>query len=219
MTTLTEDALRAAFATSTALTVGVEEEVMVLDPETLDLAPLAGELVATAGDPRVVRELPMAQVELVTAPARTVPEVIAELAEARAVVAAAARGRARLAAAGAHPFAAVEGVLHQDGPYAGMEAEYGVIARRQLVFALQVHVAVGDADRTFAVHDALRGLLPELAALAANAPLHGGRDTGLASVRPTICEQLPRQGVPPALGSVDEYARVLEWGARSGTLV
>jgi carboxylate-amine ligase len=117
-----------------------------------------------------------------------------------------------------HPFAATEGVLHQDGPYAGMEAEYGVIARRQLVFALQVHVAVGDAERTVAVHDALRGLLPELAALAANSPLHGGRDMGLHCVRATINEQLPRQGVPPALESVEGYARALEWGARSGAL-
>jgi carboxylate-amine ligase len=218
MSTVTADALRAAFTTPTPLTVGLEEELMVLHPETLDLVPLADELVAAAGDPRVVRELPVAQIELVTAPARTVPEAIAELADARRVAAAAATGRARLAGAGTHPFAAPEGVLHRDGPYAGMEDEYGTIARRQLVFAFQVHVAVGGAARTFAVHDALRSFLPELAALAANAPLHAGRDTGLASVRPTINEQLPRQGVPPALGGIDGYAQALDWGARSGAL-
>jgi carboxylate-amine ligase len=219
MSSPTADALRAVFAAPDPLTVGLEEEVMVLDPVSLDLAPVAAEVVAAAADPRVTRELPMAQLELVTAPARSVPAAIAELAEARRVAAAAAgRGRARLAAAGVHPFAAAEGALHADGPYAGMEAEYGLVARRQLVFALQVHVAVGDADRTFAVHDALRSFLPELAALAANAPLHGGRDTGLASVRPTISETLPRQGVPPALGGVEGYAEALQWGGRSGAL-
>ena len=64
--------------------------------------------------------------------------------------------------------------------------EYGDRARRQLVSGLHLHVSLGGADRTLAVYNALRSQLPELAALAANAPFHAGRDTGLASIRPTI---------------------------------
>jgi carboxylate-amine ligase len=58
------------------------------------------------------------------------------------------------------------------------------------------------------VYNALRAYLPLVAALAANAPLHDGRDTGLASVRPTISERLPRQGMPPAL-TWEGYAAAL----------
>jgi glutamate---cysteine ligase / carboxylate-amine ligase len=97
-------------------------------------------------------------------------------------------------------------------------AEYVDIARSQLVCALQVHVALGSADATLAVYNALRGHLPELAALAANAPFHAGRDTGLASVRPLICGLLPRQGVPPAIGSWASLADTLRWGAASGAV-
>jgi carboxylate-amine ligase len=57
-----------------------------------------------------------------------------------------------------------------------------------------------------------------LAALAANAPFHAGRDTGLASIRPTICDLLPRQGVPPAFASWDELAAELRWGEAAGAL-
>jgi carboxylate-amine ligase len=63
----------------------------------------------------------------------------------------------------------------------------------------------------------LRSYLPDIAALAANAPFLSGADTGLASVRPSIGLLLPRQGVPPALESWDEFADALEWGARAST--
>ena len=92
------------------------------------------------------------------------------------------------------------------------------MARRQLVLALQVHVAPGSAERALAVYNALRGYLPELAALAANAPFHAGRDTELASVRPQISSLLPRQGVPPPLPSWEAFADELRWGVASDAL-
>jgi carboxylate-amine ligase len=96
--------------------------------------------------------------------------------------------------------------------------EYGPAARRQLVCALQVHVAVGGSERTLAVYNGLREQLPLLAALAANAPVYQGRDSGLASVRPKIAELLPRQGVPPALTGWAELEHELHWGAAAGTV-
>jgi carboxylate-amine ligase len=95
--------------------------------------------------------------------------------------------------------------------------EYGPVAERQLVCAFQVHVSVAGADRALAVYNAARSYLPLLAALAANAPFYEGRDTGLASVRPKIGALLPRQGVPPAFSSWDEYAESLDWGASTQT--
>jgi len=197
--------LRDAFETDDPLTVGIEEEVMLLDPVTLDLAPVAQRI------PSAKLELPASQLELNTPPAATVGEAIAALAEGRREAAAAADGIARLGVAGVHPFAAPLGELNTDERYENLSARYGDVARAQLVCALQVHVAVGSAERSLAVYNALRGFLPELAALAANAPFHAGRDTGLASVRPLIGGLLPRQGVPPAFASWNDYADALAW--------
>jgi carboxylate-amine ligase len=215
----TAAALRAAFERPGPPTVGLEEELMVLDPATLDLVPRAAEVLgALDGDPRFKLELPAAQLEIVTPPAPDVATAAAVLAGARRALSAALPARARFAAAGVHPFAAPEGALNEGGRYDAIAAEYGPVARRQLVFGLHVHVAVGSADRALAVHDALRSHLPELAALAANGPYHGGRDSGLASVRPKISETLPRQGVPPAVGSWEGLAAALRWGTRAGAL-
>ena len=214
-------ALRAAFdaAGRADLTVGLEEELMLLDPETFDLAPRAAEVVeGRAGDPRYKLELPAAQIELVTPPAPSVPAAAAVLAGARRDLAAALHGELLVAGSGTHPFAAAEGTLNEGPRYDRIQAEYGSIARRQLIFGMHVHVAVAGADRALAVHDALRGHLPELAALAANAPFHDGRDTGLASVRPKISRLLPRQGVPPALRDWDAVAEAMRWGAACGAV-
>jgi glutamate---cysteine ligase / carboxylate-amine ligase len=203
--------LRAAFDVPGPLTVGLEEELMLLDPRTLDLAPRATEVLdALGGDGRFVLELPAAQLEIVLPPAATVGEAAEGLRAARASLLDTVGGDLRLAAAGVHPFAAPLGVLNGGERYERIAAQYGDIARAQLVFALQVHVAVRGGERTLAVHNAVRGELPLVAALAANAPVHAGRDTGLASVRPHVNTLLPRQGVAPVLDSWAAYAAALE---------
>jgi carboxylate-amine ligase len=200
--------LRAAFERHSETTVGLEEELMVLDPDTLDLSPRASEIVdALGGDPRFKIEMPAAQLEIVTAPHPTVDDAITELAEARRTLAA----NARVAGAGAHPFASGLGPLNRGPRYAAIGSEYATVANRQLVFGLHVHVAIPGADRALAVYNALRSYLPELAALAANAPFYEGHDSGLASVRSRISGLLPRQGVPPPLPSFDAYADALAW--------
>jgi carboxylate-amine ligase len=205
--------LRAAFEPVADGTVGLEEELMLLDPETLDLVPRAAEAIdAVAGDPRFKLEMPAAQLEIVTAPQETVAAAADELAAARRALEEAIAGRMRVAGAGVHPFAPNLGPLNRGPRYAAIEGEYASVARRQLVFGLHVHVAVQGADRALAVYNALRSYLPLLAALAANAPFYEGRDSGLASIRPRISGLLPRQGVPPPLASWEEYAEALRWG-------
>ena len=200
------------------LTLGIEEELMVLDSETLDLTPRAEELLSVLDDDeRFKPELPAAQVELTTTPAATVAKAAGELVEGRRRLTEAGCGGLVLAGAGAHPFTSEEGALNTAHRYRRTREEYGWAARRQLVFGLHVHVRVAGAERALAVYNAIRSYLPELAALAANAPFHAGRDTGLASVRPKISELLPRQGVPPPLASIDELADALRWGSESGT--
>jgi carboxylate-amine ligase len=211
-------ALRAVFEAPAVCTVGLEEEVMLLDPEGLGLLPRAAEVVAAAASDLVQPEMPASHLELVVGPTCTVGELITRLAAARELAARAAAGIGKLAAVGAHPFAAPVGVLTDSPRYAPVVAEYGSIARRQLVCALQVHVAVRPAARAVAVYNSLRCYLPELAAMAANAPFHAGADTGLASIRPKISESLPRQGIPPVFHDVDELAEALAWSSRAGAL-
>ncbi len=204
--------LRAAFDRHTAATVGLEEELMLLDAETLDLAPHAPAVIAAlGGDPRFKLEMPAAQLEIVTAPHANVADAVAELGAARRELAAAVAPRFRIAGAGTHPFASGLGPLNPGPRYEAIGAEYAAVANRQLVFGLHVHVAIPGADRALAAYNALRSSLPDLAALAANAPFYEGRDSGLASVRSRVSGLLPRQGVPPAFDSFEAYAEALRW--------
>lgn len=188
---------------------------MVLDPDTLELAPRAREVLDRLGDdPRFRLELPASQLEIRTPPSATVPEAAAALLAGRRDLVARSGGTVRFAGAGVHPSSPGVGILNP--AYERMAREYGAVAARQLVCALQVHVSIPGADRALAVYNQARAYLPWLAALAANAPFYEGRDTGLASVRPQLGALLPRQGVPPVFSSWEEYAGALAWGAATG---
>ncbi|WP_272474594.1 carboxylate-amine ligase [Baekduia alba] len=215
--TAEQDALRAAFAHDHPLTVGIEEELMLLHPETLDLEPRALDVLALRPDDvRFKRELPAAQLEIALPPADTVGELAPLLRDARLELARAAAGIGVLAGAGIHPFARAEGTLNAGARYDAIAREFASVARRQLVYGLHVHVAVDDPDIALSVYNALREDLPALAALGAGSPFYEGRDSGLASARPMVCDLLPRQGVPPAFASWAELADAFAWGRSTG---
>lgn len=211
-----ENELRGVFEDVEPLTVGIEEEVLLLDPETLEPAPIGTEVAAR--DARLKPELPAAQLELVTRPHASVAGAVAELAELRAAMAAACDGLARPACAALHPTVTGPMAL-ADGPrYELTDRLHRAVARRQLIGALHVHVAIGGAERTLAIFNGLRTLLPELAALAAAAPFYEGADTGLASARPLVTSLMPRQGIPPAIESWEAFAVEHAWGAAADVL-
>ena len=213
---LTPEDLRAAFEEAEPYTVGLEDEVMLLEPDTLELTPRAHEVLATVeGDSRFKLELPASQLEIITVPRPTVAEAVSELETGRRELAARADGIVRFGAAAVHPFSPGVGELNRLERYLHTIEEYGPVAVRQLVCAFQVHVSVPGADRALAVYNAARSYLPLLAALAANGAFYEGRDTGLASIRPKLSELLPRQGVPPVIESWAQHAEALAWGAES----
>lgn len=209
--------LRARFDANDAGTVGIEEELMLVDAETGDL--LHDERLherLSGGDVRFKREMPVSQVEIVLPPALRAAELTAGLSAARVALSERLPAGVAVLAAGAHPAAPAEGELGSGERYEEVAREFGGFARRQLICALQVHIAPGSADRALAVYNSLRSYLPEIAALAANAPFHEGRDSGMASIRPKIAEGLPRQSVPPAFGSWQDYAAALAWTNAAG---
>ena len=219
MSILEAAALRRRFDEVGGFTVGVEEEMWLLDPETLDLAPVAANVLASlASDRRFAPELPAAQLEIVTTPTASAADAVEQLARSRRDLAAAADGLAVPAVCAVHPTASGLGALSAGSRYDAIRRRYGTVARRQLVASLQVHVAVGGADRSLAVYNGLRGYLPEIAALAANAPYYEGAETGVASVRPMICGLLPRQGVPPHLRSWEQLITELGWSVAAPSM-
>ena len=210
------DALEDVFGRVTPLTLGVEEELMLVYPDTLGLAPEVEEALGALEDPRVNRELRAAQLELVTPVCTRVGEACAELQSARQAIVRHLGGRRRVVAAGTHPFSTDWGDISQGDRYQLLADEYVWAARRSLACGLHVHVAVGGAQRTLAVYNALRSYLPEIAALGTNSPFFAGRDSGLCSVRPKLNEAFPRTGIPPAFTSWEDYVELLEWGRRGG---
>lgn len=207
-------ALRRAFDEAAEHTVGIEDEVMLLDPDSHQLVARAVDVMAVVQDHGPFKlELPASQLEIITEPAETALEVCRAAWDARSELVRRTQGLVALAAAGAHPSSPATGELNDLSRYQDTISAFGALAQHQLVCAFQVHVAPGGADRALAVYNAARSYLPLLAALSANAPFYEGRDSGLASIRPKLCELLPRQGIPPPIASWDEFAEFLRWGS------
>ncbi|MGB2953888.1 MAG: YbdK family carboxylate-amine ligase [Gaiellaceae bacterium] len=203
------------FGESSAWSVGVEEELFIVDDETLELAPGVETLIAeTDGElPGLLKpELFASFVELNTKVCGSVHEALEALATLRRRASEVARRNGlALAASGSHPFSRPEEqqVLPEER-YLNFVAYAGVSARRQAVCGLHVHVGMPSAE---ACQQALEGVLPWLPvvlALSANSPYFAGEETGLASTRAEVLAQLPRSGGPPAFSSYREWEEFVE---------
>lgn len=196
-------------------TVGVEEEVMLLDPESWSLAQaIADVLRALPPDlaAHVSSETHSAAVELGTGVHETVQSAMDELTSLR-------RGMADVlgdiglaaAVAGTHPFAVWQEMVVTDR--ARHQLVFGSmreLARREPTFALHVHVGIPDPDHAIRAFNNLRAHLPILLALSANSPFWQGRDTGLASARTPLFQAFPRVGIPRPFHHYDEYVGAID---------
>jgi carboxylate-amine ligase len=204
------------FGESAPFTLGVEEELMLVDAETLAPAPVAAAVLRDgegAHLPGTLKpELFAAVLEANTPVTRTAPEALRCLARMREAAAelAAAHG-ARVAAVAAHPFSpSEEQEFSPDERYRPMIAEVGPTAARQNVCGLHVHVGMPSAD---AAHRALEGVLPWLPvvlAASANSPYLDGEANGLASNRAEALALLPRNGAPPAFATYEDWEAYAE---------
>ena len=187
-----------------SLTLGVEEELMLLDPETFALAPGVERLLPHEG---LKTELFSCLVETNTPVCETAFEARDELVRLRRlVVELAEREGLVIAAAGSHPFSIPEQQPIVDEPrYAEMVAELGPIAKAQLVCGLHVHVGMESFDACLRALGWIRPSLADVLRLSANSPYLAGEETGAVSSRLATLRQLPRAGPPPALASVAEW--------------
>jgi glutamate---cysteine ligase / carboxylate-amine ligase len=214
--------MKDAFGLRPDLSVGAEEELMILDAATLMPAPAVGTLIAEAEGlelPGVLKtELLATVVELATHPCRTSAEALEALRTLRKAAAAIAdRHGLCLAAAGTHPIARPEEQEIVDEPrYREFVSYAGVTARRQGVCGLHVHVAMPDRDACLRVLERALPWLPLVLALSANSPYLAGAATGLASNRAEILGLLPRHGAPPEFGSFGDWERTVSRMTRLG---
>jgi glutamate---cysteine ligase / carboxylate-amine ligase len=197
------------FGESPPWSIGVEEELFVLDAETLEPALWPPELFE---DGRLKAELFATVVELTTGICAIAEQAADELDQLRAE----ARRRAMssrlvVAAAGTWPTAVSEQQpITNDPGYRAFVERTGSPARRQYCSGLHVHVGVPSAEACMAALEAVLPWLPVLLAVSANSPYVAGRETGLASSRAEILALLPRAGAPPVFSSYSEWERYAE---------
>jgi glutamate---cysteine ligase / carboxylate-amine ligase len=204
------------FGESSPLSVGVEEEVMLLDGETYAPVPAVRQLLADAEGsalPGLLKtELHASVVELNTDVCATVDEAVETIRALRTGAAELLERRGlRLAAAGAHPFAEPEELeVVDEKRYAEFVGYAGVTARRQGVSGIHVHVGMPGPDECLRTLETILPWMPLILALSANSPYLAGKATGLASNRAEVLAQLPRSGAPPAFGSYAEWEGWIE---------
>jgi|SRR5690242_910387 glutamate---cysteine ligase / carboxylate-amine ligase len=212
------------FGAGPALTVGVEEEYMLLDPSTLELVsgvePLLEEAAQSEFSDRLKPELMQCVLESGTIPCETIGDVSTDLRRVRGWIAerAVAHGM-RLGAAGTHPFSLFERqkITARDR-YRALVEMLQYIARRELVFGMHVHVAVPSPEACLAVMEGVLIELPVLLALSTNSPFWRGEATGLQSTRAQIFASFPRSGLPPRFESYQDYADAVGFMEATGAI-
>jgi carboxylate-amine ligase len=189
------------------MTLGVEEELMLLDAETF-LPVAASQLVVGEVDAGILKtELHASVIELATPVCRDVGEVIASLRELRREAAArAAEHGLVVAAGGSHPTAPLESLpVVQEERYLSMIRDIGYAARRQGVNGLHVHVGMESKEDCWERLESVLGWLPAVLAVSCNSPFLDGVETGMLSNRAAVLAELPRGGAPPAFVSYADW--------------
>jgi len=205
-------------------TIGIEEEYLLVDKETRDLAPeppaalLSKAEAALRG--RVSPEFLRSQIEVGTHVCHSVQEARDQLIELRSTVSTTATefGLAPIAAS-THPFA------HWDSQHHTNKERYNLIAkdlqyvvRRMVICGMHVHVGIDDDDLRIDLLGQAPYFLPHLLALSTSSPFWQGEQTGLKSYRLSVFDELPRTGLPHTFSSYSEYERTIDLMVSAGLI-
>jgi carboxylate-amine ligase len=193
-----------------SLTIGVEEEYQIIDPDTRELRSYVQQFLeqgkAVLSD-QIRPEFLQSQIEAGT-------RICADITEAREELIGIRRSILRLAedadlwvaAAGTHPFSSwVKQRVSPFGRYPELVRFLQDVGRQLLVFGMHVHIGIEDQELLIEIMNQLRYFLPHLLALSTSSPFWHGRDTGLKSYRSVVFENLPRTGIPQQFESYASY--------------
>ncbi|WP_293950538.1 glutamate--cysteine ligase [uncultured Corynebacterium sp.] len=212
------------FKRSPRPTLGVEWEVALVDPVSRDLAPRASEILEIVAknhpEVRLEREFLQNTVELVTGICDTVPQAMDELSHDLAAVKEAADELGlRLWSSGSHPFSDFrENPVSEKGAYDEIIARTQYWGNQMLIWGIHVHVGISHEDRVWPIINALLTNYPHLLAMSASSPAWDGLDTGYASNRTMLYQQLPTAGLPYQFQNWDEWVSYMEDQDKSGVI-
>ena len=198
-----------------SLTIGVEEEYLLVDPETRDLAEPEADFIEECkcelGD-RVTPEFLKCQVEIGTPVCRNVKEARPHLVAYRTTLKRIAERRGlRLIAAATHPFAHWGQQHHTAAKrYEDLDRDLQGAIRRMLICGMHVHIGIEDQDLRIDIMNQIVYFLPHLLALSTSSPFWAGHPMGMKSSRLSVFDGLPRSGLPDAFDNWSEYARMID---------
>ncbi|HSJ36353.1 MAG TPA: carboxylate-amine ligase [Acidimicrobiia bacterium] len=195
------------------LTIGIEEEYLLVDPVTRNLLPdPPAELWEGAYERiegRVSRELLRAQIEVGTRPHQRVADAANDLRDLRKALAeVCAQHDAAIIAASTHPFALWwEQVPSEGDRYKVLYEDLAMVGQRMVICGMHVHAGIEDPELRIDLMNQISYFLPHLLALSTSSPFWGGHNTGLKSYRMNVFRTMPRTGLPEAFDSWAEYQR------------
>ncbi|MDQ3675589.1 MAG: carboxylate-amine ligase [Actinomycetota bacterium] len=208
-------------------TVGVEEELMIVDAESFDLVNAIEHLLEDAGASNIERkdgeikpELMESVLEIATTPCPGTSEAADQLRTLRHRVRDIAGKRAlSIGSAGTHPFARWEEQRIVARPrYRDLISALRFVARQELIFGMHVHIGIDGPDKAIYIANGMRVHVAVLQALSANSPFWRGNETGLLSTRTPIFRAFPRVGMPPAYADWEDYERQVDFMVASGVM-
>lgn len=192
------------------LTIGIEEEYQIIDPNTRELTSYISEFLeqgAMIFRDQVKPEFMQSQVEVGSHVCRNIKEARQEICRLRGMVAEIAdKNKRKIVAAGTHPFSRWQSQIITDKDrYKGLIKDMRYIARRLLIFGMHIHIGIPDRKLRIDVMNQLTYFLPHILCLSTSSPFWLGEKTGLKSYRSVVFEDLPRTGLPEYFNSADEY--------------
>jgi carboxylate-amine ligase len=201
-------------------TIGIEEELMIVDGESFNLVNAVESLIEDAEDGEIKPELMESVLEIATKPAPDTAQAGRQLRAMRAQVREKAGRRGlTIGSAGTHPFAMWEDQRIAARPrYRDLVSSLRFVARQELIFGMHVHVGIDGPDKAIHVANGMRVHLAVLLALSANSPFWRAQATGMLSARTPIFRQFPRVGIPPAYADWAHYQREIAFMVESGVM-
>jgi carboxylate-amine ligase len=196
-----------------SLTLGIEEEYQIIDPETRELKSYITEILK--GDSMILDEvkpeLHQSMVEIGSKVCRTPQELRSELVRLRGMVMdLAGKSNLVIAAAGTHPFSCwTKQEITPLERYMGVRQDLQDLAQQLLIFGTHIHIGIEDREFMIEAMNVSRYLLPHVLALSTSSPFWQARRTGLKSYRSIVFRNFPRTGVPPILSSYGDYEELL----------
>jgi carboxylate-amine ligase len=207
---------------SPSLTIGIEEEYQIIDPQTRELKSYITEILqedsVVLGE--IKPELHQSMVEIGTSICHTPAEVRNELIRLRrTVMDLAARRGLVIAAAGTHPFSSwLDQEITPLERYIGVKEDLQELAQSLLIFGTHVHIGIEDPEFRIDAMNVCRYFMPHVLAMSASSPFWMGRNTGLKSYRSIIFRSFPRTGIPRSMSSWADYNQFVEVMVATGSI-